>query len=348
MPDTIHIALAADDNYFEGLLTTAWSIVRNCSRPKSLVFHILDGGIDDEHWQVLKNRISSFGCSLQQIRIDQTKSFGSFKSYHGGGKMTYARLLLPDLLPNVKQIIYSDVDILWAVDIAELWDALDPSAIIHCTPSNLSSPLEIEWCNRYGYTFERGTRFCAGMIVLNLDKFRSEDLHHKMLAALEACGGKAPCNDETVLNALVFGRKDRGFLPSRWQHMSAGQTKPLESNGCVIHYLMDTPWQSIHKYHHLLTDAHILWHRFHAEARQISVWQSMRMPNSALDIIMCRALFLCARYCGLVRGLLRLMLTLTGKRSNISALNAYMLPFDFKNVNLKLLPQTLGALTPTA
>lgn len=334
----IHVALAADDNYFEGLLTTAWTIARNCSRPTDLVFHILDGGIASENWHYLENRISPLGSTIDRIVIDDAQAFATFQAYHGNSRMTYARLLLPDLLPDIQQIIYSDVDMLWVVDIAELWDSLDPNAIIHCTPSKNSPPAEVEWCARYGYTFEHGSRFCAGMVVFNLEKFRSEGLHRKMLDALAACGGKAPCNDETVLNALVFGRKDRGFLPSRWQHMSAGQTRPLESNGCVIHYLVDTPWLSIHKYHHLMTDARVLWHRFHAEARQISVWRSMRMPNSAIDIIFCRALYLIAEHFGLIRTLLRIALTLKGNAGNISALNAYMLPFNVSYVNKRFLP----------
>lgn len=340
MPDQIHIALASDDGYFEGLLTTTWSIARNCSRPAQLVFHILDGGIADDHWEFLTRRLSTFSCGLDRISINDAQAFSAYQTYHGNSRMTYARLLLPDLLPAVRHIIYSDVDILWAVDIAELWDSLDPNAVIHCTPSKYAPQSEIAWCERYGYTFEHGTRFCAGMIVFNLEKFRQGNLHKKMLAALDACDGKAPCNDETVLNALVFGRKDRGFLPNRWQHMSAGQVKPLEENGCVIHFLMDAPWQSIHKYHHLLTNAHVLWHRFHAEARQISNWQSMRMANSVLDIVFCRALYLFARSCCISRGLLRLALILTGKRGNISALNAYMRPFDFHTIRERFLPQT--------
>ena len=336
--NAIHIALASDNNYFENILTTIWSIARNCSRPSDLVFHVLDGGISDESFEFLRERVSRFGSTVDRIAIDQQSNFGSFRSYHGTGRMTYARLLLPDLLPNVDKIVYSDVDVVWVADIAELWDSLDPNAIVHCTPSKNAPPAEAEWCARYGYTVEPGFRFCAGMVVLNLDKFRAAGLHRKMLDALEACGGKAPCNDETVLNALLFGRKDRRFLPGRWQHMSAGQTKPLESNGCVIHYLVDTPWLSIHKYHHLLTDAHILWHRFHAEARQISVWQSMRMPNGVIDIILCRMLYLAAKHFRPVRTLLRTALRLKGNGGNISALNLYMLPFDIRNTNQRLLP----------
>ena len=339
MNGPIHVAFASDDNYFEGLLTSAWTAVRNCSRPKDLVFHVLDGGVTSEHWALLSRRLSPSGCILDRIVIDDARSFASFQSYHGNSRMTYSRLLLPDLLPDVRQVIYSDVDILWVVDIAELWDSLDPNAIVHCTPSQHSPEAEIEWCAHFGYTFERGSRFCAGMVVLNLEKFRAEGLHRKMLDALAACGGKAPCNDETVLNALVFGRKDRGFLPNRWQHMSAGQTKPLESNGCVIHYLVDTPWQSIHKYHHLLTDAHILWHRFHAEARQITVWQSMRESNRFCDILFCRALYLAASKFSPVRTVLRLALAFKGNRANIGALNPYMIPFDFTKIDRRFLPR---------
>lgn len=336
--DLIHVTLASDSNYFEGLLTTTWSIARNCSRPANLVFHILDDGIPDDSFAFLKERIAHFGSSIDRIIVDQQSNFESFRPYHGTGRMTYARLLLPDLLPNVNQIIYTDVDIIWIADIAELWESLNPSAIIHCTPSNHTIKAELDWFSSYNLKFEYGKRFCAGMIVMNLAKFRKESLHIKMLDAIAASDGNVPCCDETVLNAFTFWRADRMYLDPRWQHMSFGRTTPLEANGFTLHFGTDAPWQSIHKYHHLLTDQHIIWHRFHAEARQISVWQSMRMPNGVLDIIFCRALFLAARYCGPVRGLLRLALTLTGKRANISALNLYMLPFDTRNVNRKLLP----------
>lgn len=334
----IHIALSSDENYFEGLLTTAWSIARNCSRAHDLVFHILDGGISETNWQFLKSRLSRYNCSVCRHTIDQQKHFGSFRTYHGTGRMAYARLILPDLLPDVDSTIYSDVDIVWIADIAELWDELDPNAIIHCTPSRHTIKAELDWFEKHGYKFEFGKRFCSGMIAMNLAKFRKESLHVKMLDAIAASNGNVPCVDETVLNALTFWRNDRAYLDGRWQHMSYGRTTPLEANGFTLHFGTDAPWQSIHKYHHLLTDQHIIWHRFHAEARQISVWRSMRMPNGVLDIILCRTLFLAARYCGLVRGLLRLVLTLTGKRGNISALNLYMLPFDTRNVNRKLLP----------
>ena len=58
--------------------------------------------------------------------------------------MTYARLLLLDLLSDVTHVIYTDVDILWLADIAELWDSIDEDAIMHISPGG-SPPEELKW-----------------------------------------------------------------------------------------------------------------------------------------------------------------------------------------------------------
>jgi len=346
--DKIHVALASDDNYFEGLLTTAWSIARNCSRQNQIVFHILDGGIADGHWNLFAERLGTFNCSIDRISINQSSTFAGFKSYHGPGRMTYARQLLPNLLPNVDQIIYSDVDILWVVDIAELWDKLNPNAIIHCTPSNHTIPAELKWYEATGHRFEFGKRFCAGMIVMNLKKFRAESLHEKMLAAISASNGQVPCCDETVLNAYTFFRNDRQFLDFRWQHMSYGQPKPLEANGFVLHFGTDAPWQSVHKYHHLLTDQHLIWHGFHAEARMISPWKSMRMCNGILDILICRSLYLLgSRHPRFGQLPVKLLLWIRGKPTKNEYMETYLRPFKLeKGFKVKLLPKSCS--TPIA
>lgn len=335
---TIHVALASDENYFEGLLTTAWTIVRNCSRPQSIIFHILDGGISKSSFDYLQHRICRWGAQINSHYIDQDDNFGSFKAYHGSGRMTYARLLLPDLLPHISHIIYTDVDIIWVADIAELWDSLDPTAVIHYVPSQHTIKAELDWFANHNLSFEYGNRFCAGMIAINLTKFRQEKLHIKMLDAIVSSNGDVPCVDETVLNAFTFWRKDRQFLDGRWQHMSFGRKEPLEPKGFTLHFGTDAPWQSIHKYHHLLTDQHLIWHRFHAEARQISTWKSLRMPNGPFDIIACRTIFLLARYLPPVRAALRLALILRGKKQNLASLDLYMQPFDIRKVDRRLLP----------
>ena len=339
--NTIHVALASDNNYFEGLLTTMWSIARNCSRPSSLVFHVLDGGIPDDSFAYLKERIIHFGSTVDRITIDQQRNFGSFRTYHGNGRMTYARLLLPDLLPNVDQIVYTDVDIVWIADIAELWDTLDHNAIIHCTPSNHTIKAELDWFAAHNLKFEYGKRFCAGMIVMNLAKFRKESLHTKMLDTISACNGNVPCVDETVLNAFTFWRNDRAYLDPRWQYMSYGKTMPLDANGFVLHFGTDAPWKTIHAYHHLLTNQHFIWHGLHAEAREITTWQSLRLCNGILDIIACRVLFLAASKTRLGYVLLKFLLWLRNKSQALSYMDLYLRKFEIpQNFRWEFMPQS--------
>lgn len=336
---TIHVALASDNNYFEGLLTTVWTLARNCSRPKQLTLNILDGGITEENWSFLKNSISKFGSALNRVPIDQTATLGKFKSYHSS-KMTYARLLLPDLLPGeVHQIIYSDVDILWLVDVAELWDSLDPSAVIHSVP-NIAKPSqhEIDWFRNNGFPYRDGQRFCAGMIVLNLDIFRREKLHIQMLNTLTAHQGYVPNNDETILNAYMFGRPDRKSLPHRWQHSSSPPIPAYESVGFVLHFAADTPWKSIHSVHHMLTHQILLWHQYHAVIRKITTWESLRQSNNTADIIFCRALYIAAIYLFPFRTLLRTLLILKGNRNGINCLNNFMRRPNLANFNQRFSP----------
>lgn len=334
----IHVALASDENYFEGLLTTAWSIARNCSRPEDLVLHILDGGISASSWDFLISRLASFKSTINRIPVDQKASFDGFKAYRGTGRMTYARLLLPDLLPQTENIIYSDVDIVWIVDIAELWDALDASAVLHFVAKKNRHEPEVEWFEQNGFKFEQQNRFSAGMIVMNLRKFREEKLHIKMLDAITNSNGDVPCYDETALNAFMFGRHDRCEIHKRWQRLSGGRQDDLEHDGFVLHYGSDAPWRSIHTYHHFLNDQHLIWHRFHAEARSITTWQSLRMFNSPLDIISCRLLYLMAANSALFLKFLHLVMTIKGNKQKIPCLDAYAVKMPFKNVRPKLMP----------
>lgn len=189
MPNTIHIALASDDNYFVGLLTTVWSIARNCSRPHQLIVNILDGGISPVNWNYLVSRLTPTKCTIRRLPINQD-TFEGFQSFHGTGKMTYARLLLPDLLSDVTHVIYTDVDILWLADIAELWDSIDEDAIMHISPGG-SPPEELKWFSDHNYKWEKDKPFCAGTVIMNLAKFRREKLQRRS-ATCRPNGYKCP------------------------------------------------------------------------------------------------------------------------------------------------------------
>ena len=324
----IHIALASDNNYFEGLVTTAVSIAANCSRPREIVFHVLDGGLTEDNIMFFKSTLARWNCQISFVDIAGTSAISGFRTYHGS-TMTYARILLPGLLPDVEWIVYSDVDILWFADVAELWDGLDKKAIVHYVPPNPDSfrqdrSVETEWLVRNGFQSRPERRFNAGMIVLNLRQFRTERLQEKMLRMIEENGGHAPNVDETILNAFMSERDDTRPIDFKWQ-IGTGPAKSVPADlEFVLHYAADTPWKTIHANHHMLTDSILLWHKVHAQVRNMSTWRSLRSCNGATDIVLGRALYLSASNAQIVRGLLLALLLLRGHGKGRSLLKAFM------------------------
>ena len=166
MPSTassIHVALAADDNYFKGLIVTAWSIASNCAPARHICLHVLDGGISEGNWRDLVAVLRPFNCSLVRHRIDPNAEFDGLGEWHGASKMAYARLLLPALLPDVKEIIYSDVDFVWLGDVSRLWGLADERLILQYvperTPGREVGAIERNWIESRGYTLTPGKYF---------------------------------------------------------------------------------------------------------------------------------------------------------------------------------------------
>ena len=330
---SIHVALAADDNYFKGLIVTAWSIAANCAPSRHVTIHVLDGGISDANWRDLLAATHPFNCALDRIAVNPNASFDGLGEWHGASKMTYARLLLPALLRDIRHVIYSDVDFVWLGDISRLWDLADKDLILQYVPERTKGrevgAVERAWIESRGFTLTPGKYFCAGMIVMNLALFRKENLHAKILKFLSDNGGTAPFVDQTALNVFMDKRTDTGELPQNWQAETGNPEECSKDVDLAIHYPSDAPWKSLHKANHLLTEPHILWHTIYAHIYSTTVWRSLRSCNSALDIVFCRTLYLLASNLGIVRAFLRAYLRITGKKSGIPYLEPYLHKITF-------------------
>lgn len=311
MPDSIHVALASDENYFRGLLTTVFSIIDYSSTPNRLRFYVLDGGISENSWIVLGNLCKAHGAGLVRLTIDQTV-FSDLQSWHGEGKMTYARLLLPELMPTIDTVIYSDVDILWRTDIRRLWELRDSAIALHYvkepSPNSEFFRKEIDWLAQHRLSFDRKNYFCAGMLMFNLSSFRDNGFHKQALRLLAENGGNAPIVDQTALNCIFATRTDTRALPPLWQTMSSDKRTLCKTTAVVLHFAGDCPWKSLTRTNHLLTDLHLLWHDTYCRITGISIWRSLRADNSAFMIIFARVLYLLICHSRLFKNLIALYL----------------------------------------
>lgn len=123
LDNAMHICLGIHDkdgNYSVWAGTTMQSIVENTKAP--IVFHILH---DDTLNEINKNKLSLIADnSGNDIEFHHFNSdvFGTFAdSMNRFAIGTMFRIMLPDIMPDLKKIIYLDSDLFVNTDIEELW-----------------------------------------------------------------------------------------------------------------------------------------------------------------------------------------------------------------------------------
>lgn len=318
--NTIHIALPSDQNYVIGLTATAGSIAYYASRDVILSIHVLDGGIHDDTFSEFQKKIECLHphVKLTRIKVDE-ELFVRFPAW-SGNRMTYARLMLADALPDVNHIIYSDTDFLWLADIAELW-ALRADDVIFESVVDYHTTIAKEkvWAESKGLPFCDQTYFGAGLSFYNLEMFRKEHVVEQVADFLQ----KYPdvlFADQTALNHLLLGRVK--LLPEQWQTLSLQLTPEKVNRPCAIHYGGDIPWTRNKFWTWLLSDASMLWYAMMDEIDQVPSDTTLKKHLNCWQRFYKRTLANMLKY-HWGKLLISSLLRATGRNSHLININRY-------------------------
>ena len=209
--EKVHIVMAADKAYEKGLEVAKNSMIASCSEPERLEFHLFN----DE--PELMDRIRS--------------EFGTYK----GSPMTFLRLYLGELLPDVDWVVYSDVDTLWHRDVLELWSLRDESKTIQWVKDfDWAAEELLDWCrdNKAPVgSFDKERYACAGVCIINLKRWREGGVLRKCQEFACKYGCPKYC-DQDVLNIVLA--KEAGLLPSWWDVLIP---TPEDTHCCVLHII---------------------------------------------------------------------------------------------------------------
>ncbi len=216
--DSLHhpvsIAIACDSAYARPAGVLLRSIARHISGPWHV--WILDAGLTEKDRQRLRLCVGD-GVPLRFLDPDAAVLDGVQVTGHVS-VATYYRLLLPQVLPrDVTRVLYLDVDILCLRDIRELWNYdLGESAIGAVEQTGLVARACIPNYSELGLVPDR-TCFNAGVLLLDLDKWREKDLATTVLEYLRIHAGHLNFWDQDGLNASFFNSFQR--LPAIWNYV---------------------------------------------------------------------------------------------------------------------------------
>jgi len=216
MTQPLTLALTSDETYLDGVIGTLSGVLRNAS-PAPVHAVILDCGIRDSSWALLEHTLrSTFPLlSLRRIPVspEQLHAFNPTGAALRLNNSSYARLLLPELLPDTTRILYLDCDLLVSADLNPLFTTPLHGKLIGAVPETHTPRLD-QSIPGHLLTPEETTlpTFNAGVLLLDLAGLRNSAVIDRIRALPPAF--HSIHMDQAVLNYVVRGNWEK--LPGRW------------------------------------------------------------------------------------------------------------------------------------
>lgn len=237
---SLHIVTGSDDNYVPGVLVLLASV--NFHNPGAR-FTVLDLGISPENRARLDRLGERLGARVDRVEVpvDVFDHVPVRRAHLTRG--TFLRLLIPELLPADDRVVYMDCDMVVLGDLSLLATVELGEQLVAAvrSPGN------------------RDNKVNAGLLVMNLPRWRAEDMGRRCLARFVSDEKPVLNGDEATLNLMARGRIV--FLPPGFNLFAFSGFYPtpaaLPPDVRVVHYVVDRkPWR-------LRTEMDRLWW-FHA------------------------------------------------------------------------------------
>lgn len=192
------IVFCIDKNYSQHLAVALESLYTNNSA--SLDVHIFHSTLDEVNILKLKTIGKKYNRKISFHPIDKTMFRGYKENFHFTIAM-YFRLLIPDLLSQeYESAIYIDSDVVINGNISYLLEVNISNKIL----AAVTNPDGSDAIKRLGMD-ETKMYFDSGLLIFNLNYWRKNKFHHKVLQYIQEYPDHLLYPDNDALNILING-----------------------------------------------------------------------------------------------------------------------------------------------
>ena len=234
--EIIPVFFATDDNYVPFLAVAIKSLLENASQEYFYNIHILTDGLTNESITKLRKNMSSnsrliidtMNACIEDIESNLNASLRDYYTIS-----IFYRLFIAKLYPEYHKAIYLDCDLVVIGDISKLYNIDTEGNIFGVVVDDViaSNPQFREYA-RLGVGVDDKKYFNSGMLLMDLDKYREEDILNKFLHLLLTYNFETAAPDQDYLNVLC---KDKvKYLERGWDRMSTDEN--YDGELYIIHY----------------------------------------------------------------------------------------------------------------
>lgn len=242
----IPIFFACDDNYIPFLGVALSSLKENASRDYDYRIIVLNEGLKKEN----KTRISRLEDDHLKIEyfdisptINKLREALSLRLRDYYSVAIYYRMFIPTLFPELDKAIYLDGDIVVLGDISEFYNTNIDGKLVAAINDRLvlDTPEFVRYVED-GVGISAKEYFNSGVLVMNLDEFRKQDIESQFLHLLLEYNFDSVCPDQDYLNVLC--RHAKVMLPIGWNKMPLPDATFDHATLKLCHYnSFEKPWR---------------------------------------------------------------------------------------------------------
>ena len=239
--ENIPIFFSSDDNYVPYLAVAIRSLINNASSNYDYSIYILNNGIKQENINILK-KMQTKNINIEFVdvseKIKPIINMLGLRDYYSVA--TYFRFFIANMFKNLHKALYLDCDIVVCGDISQLYN--------HDLGDNiLGGCLEqIVAANRYFRKYSQDVigidytdYFNAGILVMNLDAFRKNNIEQKFVSILTKYNFDTIAADQDYLNFLCKNKVTKIDMSWNKECIRDGYNGKLN----IIHYAyFKKPW----------------------------------------------------------------------------------------------------------
>ena len=263
----MNIVYTLNDKFVPQVAAGICSVCENNKDFDSISFYIISKEITKKNKQLFTELVESYKRSIYIIELGDINQYIDFEfDTTGWNSIVLARLVLDKLLPQyLEKILYLDGDTIVRNNLKELWNTNVDEYI-------LAASIEptVDKNRKINLGLEKYPYYNAGVLLINLKKWKEENVGKVILDYYKANNGKLFANDQDAINGALKGKiftlfpkynfynifyqytyKFLNKLMKPIPYISKQEFDKCVKNPCIIHYLgEERPWRvgNHHKY----------------------------------------------------------------------------------------------------
>lgn len=192
---------STSNEYAPYCMTSMSSLLKNNSDLDNVKFYVLSNDIEEAMKKNMRAVADKFRAEVEFIDCMLTIS----EIFRGGAQLnfnvsSFLRIFIPQLLPrDVEKALFIDSDTYINYGIKELYDT---DITEYLCGMSYNQPIYEEMLKEASLNKDE-EYFNAGVILINLEKWRERNIQNEILNYYYKQGGNFPTDDQSVINAIV-------------------------------------------------------------------------------------------------------------------------------------------------